>query len=329
MKRRPGLPAGIFLCLLLATACKPFYYDLKFFLREQTGTITVKEVVSKTGLVALGTDGYVCLAGGTRSFSIPLDNPLGYTLAIESSLTPTLGTGLSGLTVTQPDADTLTVTIPQEAAAGNEGSLHLKLKTAKEGRLLYEGDINIACVDFNVRLTTLSPSSPVILLEGSFDPEIENYNISDAPASFVLLAEAENSKATVSINGESGRGSLNRMIVPPLGNSDIVIRVAAPHGAGFRDYIIEVGRTFLGIAIQTEPLKKVYALQPLPAGLDFNPASNAAGDGSKEHPFATVGKALPLINNSGLENLPDTFITITIEGTITAEKTQGRHGRRP
>jgi parallel beta-helix repeat protein len=497
--------AFLLLSALFLTACDSIFdHPLKPFFEEQTGTITVKEAAPENDRVALGTDGYVCLAPGIEGFSIPIDNPIGYDLTIETSFTPTLGAEISGITVTRGEVNSLTVHIPGGTVPGNEGTLHIQVKTAKEGRLLYEGDMNIACVDFNVRLSALTPSSPVSLLEDSFDPDGENYHIGDAPASFALLAEAENPAATVSINGESGRGSLNRLIVPPMGNSDIVIRVEAPHGAGFRDYTIEMNRTFLGIAIQTEPSKKVYGLQSSPntgleaggmvvidhtsstaldpnqytlaydftspgsktvavsykgstaafivwvvglaglgvsvpggytAELDFNPASAAVydknlgilpyavdtlsitavsavadiegaslsvrrtapsgsggpvqsgataqvslvtgsagdgaslplntieikvgidregtindvsrtyilkatraklangaeffvsetgddnGDGSEEHPFATVRKALALVNNSGLESMADTFITITIAGTITAVDT--------
>jgi hypothetical protein len=68
--------------------------------------------------VAIGTDGYVCLAAGEEGFSIPIDNPLGYALTIESSFTQTITIGgeISGVTVEEAEGG-LTVHIPN----GNTG----------------------------------------------------------------------------------------------------------------------------------------------------------------------------------------------------------------
>jgi hypothetical protein len=40
--------------------------------------------------------------------------------------------------------DSLVVHIPSGTIAGNEGRLHIKVKTKKEGRILYEGDLGVA-----------------------------------------------------------------------------------------------------------------------------------------------------------------------------------------
>jgi hypothetical protein len=271
VNKRREFPFFALLCVLLTSACNPVSYDLKKFLEEQTGTITVKEAVPKAGQVALGTDGYVCLVAGWEAFSIALDNPIGYNLTVESSFTPTLGTEISGVTVSQTDTNFLTVNIPSGSAAGNEGILHIKVKTAKEGRTLYEGDMDLAFIDFDTRLTTISfPDDPG--MTPSFAPDNSIYSIADAPASFAVRAEASNSAARVTIDGEAGTGFMNRQIVPPVGKSTVLIRVEVPHGAGPPgDYTIEVVRTFLGIAISSEPAKKVYALQSSPnTGIETN-----------------------------------------------------------
>jgi hypothetical protein len=230
---------------LLVASCDMFTYDLKTFLEEQTGSITVKAIVPVSDTLALGSDGYVCIAEGVDSFSIPIDNPLGYALVVDYSFTQTQNPGgeISGLTVNQEGADRLVVNIPSGNMAGNEGGLHIKVKTKKEGRLLYEGDLDLAFILFSTALKAgdgLRVSSALDLtlqLDQTFDPANQNYSIIDAPIYFVVIAEAENPAAQVIINGEPGSGSKNLTLTPPAGPSTVTIRVEAPHGVDYGEIL--------------------------------------------------------------------------------------------
>ncbi|MDR2210016.1 MAG: right-handed parallel beta-helix repeat-containing protein [Spirochaetaceae bacterium] len=260
--RRGGILPAL-LCLVLAS-CDPFTQDPAAFFDEQTGTITVQAVIPESG-VAPGTDGYVCLEAGKTGFSIPIDNPLGYALTVESSFTKTASGGgveITGLTVAQQDAGTVRVQIPAGSTVGNEGILHIKVKTAAEGRILYEGNMGIAYIDFDTALAGIEPFS--LFAESSFNGDTLRYHIGDAPASFTITATAANPDAAVIINGETSYHFSTSSIAPPMGSSTIPVRVEAPHGAAFREYTIEVTRTFLGIGITAEPAKKIYPIQSAP-----------------------------------------------------------------
>jgi hypothetical protein len=232
--------------------------------------------------VAEGEDGYVCLAEGADGFSLPLDNPLGESLAVESSFTQTRGEGVE-VAVSLRDKSALEVGILSGATLGNEGTLHIKIRSDKEERLLFEGDVGIAYIDFNVALSEIS-LPPGLALNEPFDPDTSAYSMSDVPASFPVLARAANPAAAVVIEGERGTGYLSRAIMPPGGDSAVVLRVQAPHGAVYRDYTIAVHRTFYGIAVKSPPAQRVYAIQPAP-----NEGLNPAG---MEVSIATVSGAV-------------------------------------
>jgi hypothetical protein len=274
-RRRGVLPALLWLFL---ASCDPFTHDPAAFFDEQTGGITLGLPAVVDGTLTLGTDGYICLKAGETGFSIPLDNPRGYALTVESSFTRTMGAGISGLTVTQTGEDRLAVNMPPGITDRNEGTLHIKVKTAAEGRILYEGDLGIAYIDFDTSLkagTGLSVSStldPYLNLNEPFAPGAFNYSVNDAPVSFTVAAAAENSAARIIINGETlGTGSGSLRIMPPPGSSIVPIRVEAPHGTAYREYTISVSRSFQGITISTEPTTKVYVQQGSP-NTGFSPA---------------------------------------------------------
>ncbi|MDR2210011.1 MAG: cadherin-like beta sandwich domain-containing protein [Spirochaetaceae bacterium] len=261
--RRRGVLSAL-LWLFLAS-CDPFTHDPAAFFEEQTGGITLGLPAVADGTLALGTDGYICLKAGETGFSIPIDNPQGYALTVESSFTQTLGAGISGLTVTQSGADRLAVNIPEGNIAGNEGTLHIKVKTAAEGRILYEGDLRIAYLaDFNTTLTEITPSDP-LTLNPSFDPQTPNYSVSNAPDTFYLGAVAANPQAFVTIDGMTGIGRLdNRAITPAANISTVLLRVELPHGAAARNYSVVVNRTGSGVlqlAVNKSPNKTVYQVQ--------------------------------------------------------------------
>jgi hypothetical protein len=251
------------LCLL---ACDiPFDNDIKTFLEEQTGTIALKQVAPAPGALAVGTDGYICLASGENSFTLPIDNPLGYALVVESSFEQNIGTGISNVEVNQTDINSLTVSIPTGDIEGNEGTLHIKIKTAKEGRILYEGDINLAFVSFDTSLAGITLSDSLIL-NPVFNaiPASSNYSISGAPNAFTLTAKPTDTtgNAFVTINNMTGMGvpGLTTTITPNADISEVLIEVYTAHKAAYRNYHIVVNRAGAGTPslVLVSPPSKLY-----------------------------------------------------------------------
>jgi hypothetical protein len=270
-----------------------FGTDLERFFEEQKGGIRVGQAAPVAGKVALGTDGYVCLQVGVEDFSIPIDNPLGYELRVESSFGRTFGT-IDGVTASAAEKDSLVVSIPPGQTAGNEGVLHIKVMTAKEGRILYEGDTGIAYLNFLDFISYLHIElSHSLVLNQDFDPAIPNYSIKNAPTEFSIRAVAvadENATGPLSplitIDGISDRGVLVRTITPPAGGKTVLMRVELPHGASVENYSFEVTRAgYSGASIVAvkAPDKTVYKVQSAPgtgfvqAGLEIH---YFKGDGS-------------------------------------------------
>jgi hypothetical protein len=185
------------------------------------------------------------------------------------------------------------------------------VKTAKEGRVLYEGDVNIAYIDFNAGLSGITLPSG-LSLSPAFDADCFAYSITDVPASFTVLAQAANSAARVIINGQGNTGFFNQTVLPPAGVSTVTIRVELPHGAASWEYALNITRTFSGIVISSEPAKKVYAIQTA-ANTGFNPAGMvisavtisgapsvvAEGQYTLAYDFTTPGTKTVLVSYNG------------------------------
>jgi hypothetical protein len=249
-----------------------FSMDLKAFFEEQKGGIRVGQVEAGAGVLP-GTDGYVCLEAGQTGFFIPLDNPQGYTLAIESSFTQTEVLSAMDVTVSQEGKGRLAVNIPAGQTAGNEGILHLKLATAKEGRILYEGNLGIAyfnLADFSANISGLTiVPGPSLTLTPPFAPATEEqvYSIAEnVPSSFTLTvttADPDNTGAhapLVFIDGEPCGSGTAKTIVPVQLISTVTVRVELPHGAASRTYSVTATRTGAGASLDVlhAPNKTVY-----------------------------------------------------------------------
>jgi hypothetical protein len=281
-RRHTRVPLAV-LCVLLAAACTRLDSEIQTVFEEQSQAITLGPPVPDAG-VAVGEDGYICLAEGADGFSLPLDTPAGDILRVESSFTQTSGGEILEAVASLGDENSLNISILSGGIPGNEGTLRIKIKGDTEGRLLYEGDVGIAYIDFNVALSEMTLPSSLSLNE-TFDPENLVYSISDAHASFPILARAANPAASVVIEDGRGIGYLNRVITPPGGDSTVLVQVQAPHGAVRRDYTIALNRAFYGIAINSAPAQRVYAVQALP-----NEGLNPAG---MEVSVATASGAVP------------------------------------
>jgi hypothetical protein len=276
-------------------------------------------VVPVDDLVALGSDGYICLAAGVDGFSIPLDNPLGYAVRVESSFTQDIGAGISGITVSQERAGSLRVHIPAGNSAGNEGTLHIKVMTAKEGRLLYEGDLGIAYLaNFDTRLSGITLSD-ALSLSPAFSADQPNYSVSSAPASFTLTAAAANTAARITIDGETGGNTYSRILTPPdAASSQVLIRVELPHGAALRNYSVTVNRSGSGGRyLVVTPIKTVFPVQAAAhTGLDASAMSIVlVADGNStpvdandagvafDYDFSTPGSQLVSVTYDGLSDI--------------------------
>jgi hypothetical protein len=72
----PRIPLfSALLWVLLAVSCDLLNNDLKSFLEEQTGGITLRQPASVPGDLVIGTDGYVCLEAGCDEFPFPWTTP--------------------------------------------------------------------------------------------------------------------------------------------------------------------------------------------------------------------------------------------------------------
>jgi hypothetical protein len=247
-----------------------FGTDLERFFEEQKGGIRVGQAAPVAGKVAVGTDGYVCLQVGVEDFSIPIDNPLGYTFKIESTFTQTLGAGMD-LSVSQEGPGSLAVHIPQGNTAGNEGTLHVKIMTAKEGRILYQGDIGVAYFnldDFTTGLTIELNADPSIL---SFTPGTTEYSYANAPLSFPLTVTPSTANTGphaplifVAVDGAvPNQGPPDTWtIIPHQSPSVVTVRVELPHGAASETYTVAVhlkeGEASLELDWPFAPYKTVY-----------------------------------------------------------------------
>jgi hypothetical protein len=116
------------------------------------------------------------------------------------------------------------------------------VKTAKEGRLLAEQTLNVACVDFETRLSALTVSGVTF----AFSSELEGYVLDNIPSQDVTIGYTPlNSAATVHISGVGATG-----ILPVSGstaslevlNNTVTVRVEAAHGAASREYKLYLTR---------------------------------------------------------------------------------------
>jgi hypothetical protein len=219
------------------SACEWFDYPLDKYHEEQSGTLEIKLVREEEGSVSLGTDGYICVAPGTRTIVIPLDNPQGYAVREE---------GLVGFPEGLPDgvqvtarqsADKNAIEITVTGAVGDEFPISLTAKTAKEGRLLVSQTLNVACVNFETRLDALLLSGGSL----AFDPDGKNFSINDISVSAVSVSYTkENDDTTVNISG--GLRVEEDTVYLDIGLNIVTVKVTAAHGADDREYTLHLTR---------------------------------------------------------------------------------------
>jgi hypothetical protein len=229
---------------LLAAGCDALNFPVEDFFIEQTATVATRSIEPEPGRVTIGDEGVVCVSSepGDKVITIPLDNPAA--LDIVGLVSGTWPPGVQVTARQSTEKNTLVVTITG-AHKGQEIPLGLTLKTAKEGRLLEERDLNIVCVDFETRLAELTVPGQTF----SFSPDVPEYVINDVPSSAITVAYVQvNPDAVISISGgttvdpETGRVEL------AIGTNRVTVRVQAAHGAASREYTLHVTRSPSGAA---------------------------------------------------------------------------------
>jgi hypothetical protein len=167
------------------------------------------------------------------------------------------------------------VDFPAGLAAGDEGVLHLKITTAKEGRTLYQGDIGVAYFnldDFTDGLDIVLESGGLLLTPdpAAFDPGTLSYTIPAAPHAFYLTVKPGNANADhhaplifVDTDGElpDMAGQNKWTIIPRLAPSIVTVQVELPYGAASKTYTFSVDRAGgeAGIVLgPPAPKKTVY-----------------------------------------------------------------------
>jgi hypothetical protein len=233
---------GIIAALLAVVfACDGFDYPVNEFHAEQTGTVTLGTVQPAEGEVSVGEGGVVCIAPGTAAITLPLDNGQGYSFREEGliSFPDGLPAGVSVTARQSGDKKAIEITV-SGAAEGAEFPLSLSVKTAKEGRLLTERVLQVACVNFETRLSSLSISGVPDAALG-FNGEVEIYSRNAIPTLTVDITYAAlNPEAEVSVSGTGPNiGNLpvsGNTVTLDLGQNIITVRVTAAHGAAVREY---------------------------------------------------------------------------------------------
>jgi hypothetical protein len=239
------------------------------------------------GAVAEGTDGFICIAAGIRTITIPLDNSQGYDLDISLSVAA-LPSGASATAWQSEDKNAIEILMI--AAEEAEFTLPLTVKTAKEGRILAVRDLKIACVSFEANLSALTV--PGYAFTTAWDPARVVYAVDDVPGSSVkVMAEALNSQAQVSITAPDyvvdGPGMAEADVFLPYGaTTDITILVKAPHGVKNREYTLHITRLNQG---DTSSSKNIMAfiVGEVTATAANGSINEAAGDITVTLPYGT------------------------------------------
>ncbi|GHV85411.1 hypothetical protein AGMMS50230_10190 [Spirochaetia bacterium] len=215
------------------------------FFEYHTGTVGIQPVTLIPNKIQTGTDGVICVDPEVSSIIIPFANKHGYDLVAESSCDITAGgSGISGIIVVQ-EGNTLKVTVEGTKALEDELTVRLKAKTKEEGRIVYEGTIKIAYINFDTSLKNIKINGTSV---ATFAPAKTSYTVS-VPMELKLAAESTNSNALIDFSylvndqvvrtaRETGQLAIDSMY-PASGNSIIRLRVSAPHGAGqVREYTV-------------------------------------------------------------------------------------------
>jgi formylglycine-generating enzyme required for sulfatase activity len=242
---------------LLSISCDVLNFPVEEFFAENTAVITIQDTQLVPGAVSdsvsVGTDGVICLNTaevGDKVISIPLDNPAGIVLdeaALVSHEEP-LPAGLNLAARQSEDKQSIVITV-SGALEGVEFTVQVTAKTAKEGRLLFQRELEIACVSFETRLSSLSV--PGYDLDSPFNPEVLRYGIEDAILSTAVFISAVPINSAVSVSATTKNsnsppvnvgGQGGGKVFLNQGDNTITITVSAAHEAVSTDYILHLTR---------------------------------------------------------------------------------------
>jgi formylglycine-generating enzyme required for sulfatase activity len=241
---------------LLSISCDVLNFPMEEFFAENTAEVTIQNAQlvpdDVSDSVVVGTDGVICInvaEAGDKEIIIPLDNPAGLVFD-EAALVSyeEIPSGVSLATQQSEDKQSIVITV-SGASEGDEFTVQVTAKTAKEGRLLFQRDLRIACVDFETRLSSLSV--PGYDLDLPFNPEEWEYGIKDAILSNAVFISAVpvNSAASVRATTKNSAqpvdvGSQGRSRVFLVqGDNEITVTVSAAYGAASRNYVLHLTRS--------------------------------------------------------------------------------------
>jgi hypothetical protein len=236
------------LILALAGSCEMFSFPLDKFHAEQTGGVKIRAVpeIEGQGEVVQAEDGYICIepepGQGSTTIIIPVDNPAGLAFMEKGLIdTKNLPPGVVATARQTEDRGAIEISI-SGAAEGAEFSLPLTIKTAEEGRLLAEMELNLAFISFETRLSTLEVAGYTLV--PGWAPDRSAYAVDEVPVNIARVrAEAISGHALVSINGEGSVAAAEADIPLSLGKSDDVeVLVSAPHEVASRTYKLKITR---------------------------------------------------------------------------------------
>jgi hypothetical protein len=292
--KRLGAICGLALAAL-AGSCELFTFPLDEFHAEQTGRITLQAVPGVEGEVAEGSDGVICVAPGTTTITLPLDNPQGYDLDI-SFPADAPPPGFSVTARQSADKNAIEIAI-ERAVEGAEFTLPLTIKTAKGGRTLAVQELAIACVNFETRLAKLEVAG--YELDTPFDPDLFVYAVDRVPVSAVTIrAEALNPQAVVSISGDRGQGD----VVLTIGDNAVTVLVTVPHGADSREY----GLTITRYAAGDSKAIAAFTIAGVTATAAGGGIDEAAGTIDVTVPYGTdLASLTPVVAHTGASYAPE------------------------
>ncbi|MDR0452363.1 MAG: hypothetical protein LBH15_04915, partial [Treponema sp.] len=162
----PLIPAAAILTLAAAfsaLSCELLDFPVEEFFAENTATVTIQNARLEPGTVlgsaSVGTDGVICVSAaepGDKVIKFPLDNPAGLVFDEAALVSPreSLPENVGVSARQSEDRQSVEISV-SGASEGDELSLRVTARTAKEGRLLFERDLQIACVNFGTRLSEL------------------------------------------------------------------------------------------------------------------------------------------------------------------------------
>jgi formylglycine-generating enzyme required for sulfatase activity len=226
------LRAAIFVPAALWTlSCDAYNFPLERFFIENTAAVWVEEAQPASEGVVIGDEGLICLDAdkpGEKIIAIPLDNYADLVLDEDGLVSLREAPRKEIRPGHELEKDKLRIYL-SGALEGDAFFVDITGKTAKEGRLLFEQELEIACVSFKTGLKSLSVGGNIIKPneQGEYAAEVYSETVR-------IIATPVNSAATVTAAWEGGVTSVSgdgyNFFLDRVEPYTISLIVNAPHG---------------------------------------------------------------------------------------------------